>query len=63
MGKSPLEVTLSAATLAAVDEWQIKTNTPSRAAAIRELLRRGVTAERFENSDGEKRGCTHSTVG
>lgn len=34
--------------LEAIDNWRFKTRMPSRAAAIRELLRRGLTGEGFK---------------
>jgi hypothetical protein len=37
--------------LAALDTWRFKTHMPSRASAIRELLRRGLAAEGFDISD------------
>ena len=51
MAQSQLEIMLTPATLAAVDKWQIKTQAPSRSAAIRELLMRGLAAEDFNPSD------------
>jgi hypothetical protein len=33
--------------LAAVDDWRFKRRMPSRAAAVRELLKRGLVAEGF----------------
>ncbi len=42
-----LQVMLSAEELEAVENWRYDRRMPSRAAAIRELLRRGLTAEGF----------------
>jgi hypothetical protein len=39
----------------ALDEWRFTKRMPSRAAAVRELLRRGLAAEGFELSDGKMR--------
>ena len=39
---------LTAAELRAVDDWRFKKRMPSRASAVRELLRRGLAAEGFE---------------
>jgi hypothetical protein len=39
--------------LAALDQWRFAHHMPSRAAAVRELLRRGLTAEGFGLSDGK----------
>ncbi len=42
-----LQVMLSDAELGALDEWRFSRRMPSRAAAIRELLKRGLAAEGF----------------
>lgn len=42
-----LQVMLSSDELTALDTWRFKARMPSRAAAIRELLRRGLMAEGF----------------
>ena len=42
-----LQIMLSEEELAAVDDWRFKRQMPSRAAAIRELLKRGLAAEGF----------------
>lgn len=43
-----LQIMLSAAELKVLDDFRFKIRMPSRAAAIRELLRRGLAAEGFE---------------
>jgi hypothetical protein len=47
-----LQIMLSEAELKALDDWRFSRRMPSRAAAIRELLKRGLSAEGFELSDG-----------
>lgn len=42
-----LQIMLSPGELAAVDSWRFELRMPSRAAAVRELLRRGLAAEGF----------------
>jgi metal-responsive CopG/Arc/MetJ family transcriptional regulator len=42
-----LQIMLSNEELAAVDDWRFQKRMPSRASAIRELLRRGLAAEGF----------------
>lgn len=42
-----LQIMLTAEELQALDSWRFKAHMPSRAAAVRELLRRGLTAEGF----------------
>ena len=51
MGKGRLErlqIMLDSNELAALETWRFKTQMPSRAAAVRELLRRGLAAAGFE---------------
>jgi hypothetical protein len=43
-----LQVFLHAAELAAIDEFRFKTRMPSRAAAVRELIRRGLASSHDE---------------
>jgi len=43
-----LQVMLTAEELAALDDWRFAQRMPSRAAAIRELLRRGLAAAGYE---------------
>jgi hypothetical protein len=40
-----LQIMLSEEELAALDDWRFRRRMPSRAAAIRELLKRGLVAE------------------
>ena len=42
-----LQIMLSADELQAVENWRFEKRMPSRAAAVRELLRRGLAAEGF----------------
>ena len=42
-----LQIMLSEEELMAVENWRFEKRMPSRAAAVRELLRRGLTAEGF----------------
>jgi hypothetical protein len=43
-----LQIMLSPEELVAVDDFRFKRRMPSRAAAVRELLRRGLAAEGFD---------------
>jgi hypothetical protein len=45
-----LQIMLSAEELAVLDDFRFKIRMPSRAAAIRELLRRGLAAEGFASA-------------
>ena len=50
-----LQVMLSAEELTALENWRFEKRMPSRAAAARELLRRGLAAEGFLTADaGQK---------
>lgn len=60
-----LQIMLTANELTVLDDFRFKRRMPSRAAAIRELLRRGLTAEGFEaaafGSKSEDFGVTGQT--
>ena len=50
-----LQIMLAPNELRAIDTWRFKKRMPSRASAIRELLKRGLAAEGFlEAEDGQK---------
>jgi hypothetical protein len=50
-----LQIMLTQAELRVLDTWRFAKRMPSRAAAIRELLKRGMAAEGFgELEDGQK---------
>lgn len=50
-----LQIMLMDEELAAIDDWRFARRMPTRAAAVRELLRRGLAAEGFLSaSAGEK---------
>src|SRR5262245_31720740 len=50
-----LQIMLADDELGAVDDWRFAKRMPSRAAAIRELLRRGLAAEGYAAFDGRTR--------
>lgn len=50
-----LQVMLTGGELGALDEFRFQKRMPSRAAAIREILRRGLAADGFVLADGEAR--------
>lgn len=43
-----LQIMLQPNELEAIEDWRFNSRMPSRAAAVRELLRRGLAAEGFE---------------
>ena len=51
-----LQIMLTDEELKALDDWRFKKRMPSRAAAVRELLKRGLIAEGFALADGAKSG-------
>ncbi|HLK25777.1 MAG TPA: hypothetical protein VKT30_14075 [Caulobacteraceae bacterium] len=55
-----LQIMLTGEELSALDDWRFQRRMPSRAAAVRELLKRGLSAEGFEVAD---RGVKSSDYG
>lgn len=47
-----LQIMLTPKELEALDTWRFARRMPSRAAAVRELLKRGLAAEGFNQADG-----------
>jgi hypothetical protein len=47
-----LQIMLTPEELKAVDNWRFSRRMPSRAAAVRELLKRGLAAEGFDLVEG-----------
>lgn len=50
-----LQIMLTREELETLDNWRFQKRMPSRAAAIRELLKRGLQADGFSNADGGSR--------
>lgn len=50
-----LQIMLTEDELKALDDWRFERRMPSRAAAVRELLRRGLTAEGVVVGEGRMR--------
>lgn len=50
-----LQVMLTAEELAALDDWRFTRRMPSRASAVRELLRRGLAADGLDPADSRRR--------
>jgi hypothetical protein len=57
-----LQIMLSGEELAALDDWRFTKRMPSRAAAIRDLLRRGLTAEGVALAEGGKHSSTYGVL-
>ncbi len=47
-----LQIMLTPQELEALDDWRFQKRMPSRAAAVRELLKRGLVAEGFDLAEG-----------
>jgi metal-responsive CopG/Arc/MetJ family transcriptional regulator len=45
-----LQIMLDSKELKALDDWRFQKRMPSRAAAVREIIRRGLVAEGFESA-------------
>jgi hypothetical protein len=58
-----LQIMLSPRELRAIDTWRFTRRMPSRASAIRELLKRGLAAEGFLEADEAQKSKDFSVVG
>jgi hypothetical protein len=58
-----LQVMLSPEELVAVDDFRFKKRMPSRAAAVRELLRRGLAAEGFGLALAGSKSTEYGVIG
>jgi len=57
-----LQIMLSPAELAALDDWRFAKRMPSRAAAVREILKRGLAAEGFVLAKDGSRSKDYSVL-
>ena len=58
-----LQIMLTAEELVALDNWRFAKRMPSRASAVRELLKRGLTAEGFDLADGGSKSRDFGVTG
>ena len=58
-----LQIMLTHAELTALDNWRFAKRMPSRAAAIRELLKRGLSAEGFDLAEGGNKSKDFGVTG
>ena len=58
-----LQIMLTDEELRAVDDWRFSTRMPSRAAAVRELLKRGLAAEGFDLANRTTKSKDFGVVG
>jgi len=57
-----LQIMLTAEELKALDDWRFARRMPSRAAAVRELLKRGLAAEGIAIADGRTKSQDFGVV-
>lgn len=58
-----LQIMLTEEELGALDDWRFRQRMPSRAAAVRELLKRGLSAEGFDLADKHNQSRDFGVVG
>ena len=58
-----LQIMLDADELAAVDEFRFRKHMPSRASAVRELLKRGLAAEGFSLAPAGTKSSDYGVIG
>jgi hypothetical protein len=58
-----LQIMLNAEELAAVDDFRFQKRMPSRAAAVRELMRRGLTAAGFSAAAAGEKSANFGVLG
>lgn len=57
-----LQIMLDGAEAEAVEDWRFRKRMPSRASAVRELIRRGLAAEGFDLADGSHKSSDYGVV-
>jgi len=57
-----LQIMLNAEELVALDDWRFAKRMPSRAAAVRDLLRRGLVAEGVDLAEPSKRSSNFGVL-
>lgn len=57
-----LQVMLQTEELEAIHNWRFQKRMPSRASAIRELLRRGLAAEGFESAEVGRKSSNYGLM-
>ncbi|HXS07537.1 MAG TPA: hypothetical protein VN723_12170 [Rhizomicrobium sp.] len=58
-----LQIMLTAEELEALDSWRFAKRMPSRASAVRELLKRGLSAEGFDLVEGRSKSKDFGVTG
>jgi hypothetical protein len=57
-----LQIMLTSEELTVLDAWRFSRHMPSRAAAVRELLRRGLSAEGFAMASGDTKSGDYAMI-
>ena len=57
-----LQIMLTRAELEAIDTWRFSRHMPSRAAALRELVKRGLAAEGFQLADSNRKSGDYGVI-
>jgi hypothetical protein len=57
-----LQIMLTEDELAALDDWRFQRRMPSRAAAVRELLKRGLAAEGVSVGNGRTKSADYGVI-
>jgi len=57
-----LQIMLTNGELAAVDDWRFRKRMPSRASAVRELLKRGLQAEGFTLAESGSKSKDYGVI-
>jgi len=58
-----LQIMLTEEELATIDDWRFDRRMPTRAAAVRELLKRGLAAEGFQVASAGEKSQSFGVVG
>lgn len=58
-----LQIMLTEEELATIDDWRFSRRMPTRAAAVRELLKRGLAAEGFSSASAGEKSQSFGVVG
>ncbi len=57
-----LQIMLTDTELSALDDWRFSRRMPSRAAAVRELLKRGLAADGFDTAESGARSQDYGVI-
>jgi hypothetical protein len=63
MREQRLQIMLTEEELTAIDDWRFARRMPTRAAAVRELLKRGLAAEGFASAGAGEKSQDFGVIG